>query len=869
MKRIQLLLSCLLFACLYTGQVHAQCSPTLWTATTTSTNQCCGGTICNNTVANPAQWIANGVARVPGNLACNTSYYWTNFAMNGNLCITNNFAYEIRLRNSPTNGGIDAYDVTIQLTGSGISTGCTLIGGNGVNGPVWAQQFTSAWAGANTVTNNAALVLNLSNFNTIRLSYQNNVLQYSLNGTPFFQLPYTGNICNIQGIRISFKGSGEIDWMRVQDNTNTEVWREDFNAPCFNPFPACATPTISGSFTAPTCANNSLQLFASSNQLMSYSWTGPNGFTSNQQNPVISNPTAAANGNYTVTGLVNNCGTPVSTSVNVSFQPLALPVSNLPDTSLCKGDSIRLQAGGGSSYSWSPNYNISALNVPNPVVWPDQTTDYVVTISNGACSTLDTIRVTVNDCHCEDSCNWSLTGNTNVKGRNFIGSINPADFKIRTANIQRMVVSAAGNVGIGTAAPGSRFELNSGTAGLSGMRFTQPISLSAPNGQSLSVDGSGNVILVPAGSGGSGWNLDGNSVNDDCGAEFIGTNNNADFRFHAGGLHRMRLLQQGSLSLEPVCGANQAQENTNLLVGNANQVGKGTYNTLNGEAQVIDAGWNNLLTGYDNRLNDEGPNRNNLIAGVRNRMSRGNASVILGEGLVNTEQHTLHFGASGERPLVNSIPNTLMIGWNRLHTGLLNEEGVAIKTATTEDPQQANDDMATARLDVQASPYKSEVTGDSRPSGVRFRELPNGKGYVLVIDEKGYVYRTEQSALQKSENTEISALKAQVAQLQAQVNALLEARNFSPATDAEQGSALEVVPTPFDSKVSVVYALPKLTPGTVLKITDAEGRLIKVLPVSQSKGTIEVGQLSTSSSLVVFTLESGNKVLLSRRSVKL
>jgi hypothetical protein len=54
---------------------------------------------------------------------------------------------------------------------------------------------------------------------------------------------------------------------------------------------------------------------------------------------------------------------------------------------------------------------------------------------------------------CQDSCNWSLNGNTGVRFRNFIGSINSADFKIRTSNVERMTVEANGNVGIGTANP--------------------------------------------------------------------------------------------------------------------------------------------------------------------------------------------------------------------------------------------------------------------------------------------------------------------------------------------------------------------------------------------------------------------------------
>lgn len=57
------------------------------------------------------------------------------------------------------------------------------------------------------------------------------------------------------------------------------------------------------------------------------------------------------------------------------------------------------------------------------------------------------------------------------------------------------------NVGIGITAPTARLEVNSTTVGLSGLKFTQLTSASGTataNNKSLSVDASGNVILVPA-----------------------------------------------------------------------------------------------------------------------------------------------------------------------------------------------------------------------------------------------------------------------------------------------------------------------------------------------------------------------------------
>lgn len=72
--------------------------------------------------------------------------------------------------------------------------------------------------------------------------------------------------------------------------------------------------------------------------------------------------------------------------------------SPLKDKEICKGDKVQLTATGGRNYSWTPSYNISGINIPNPVVSPDTTTTYIVTFQD-VCGAMykDSAKITVTE----------------------------------------------------------------------------------------------------------------------------------------------------------------------------------------------------------------------------------------------------------------------------------------------------------------------------------------------------------------------------------------------------------------------------------------------------------------------------------------
>lgn len=111
-------------------------------------------------------------------------------------------------------------------------------------------------------------------------------------------------------------------------------------------------------------------------------------------------------------------------------------------------------------------------------------------------------------------------GNTaNIAFKTYAGNDNPnalisvVDAGLYAANItfsnkipgadgnalsERMRISSTGNVGIGTATPGAKLEITSGTANTSGLKFTNMTSASPVTASSatLGVDASGNVVVA-------------------------------------------------------------------------------------------------------------------------------------------------------------------------------------------------------------------------------------------------------------------------------------------------------------------------------------------------------------------------------------
>ncbi len=115
--------------------------------------------------------------------------------------------------------------------------------------------------------------------------------------------------------------------------------------------------------------------------------------TSNLQNPTH---VFAASGNYDVQLIVGNskgCRGTIMHTIMIIDQP-SLSVNN--DTLICDLDTLQLNAIGTGSFLWSPNYMISNVNISNPLVSPDITTTYIVTLTDpSGCVGKDSVKIRV------------------------------------------------------------------------------------------------------------------------------------------------------------------------------------------------------------------------------------------------------------------------------------------------------------------------------------------------------------------------------------------------------------------------------------------------------------------------------------------
>lgn len=174
------------------------------------------------------------------------------------------------------------------------------------------------------------------------------------------------------------------------------------------------------------CEGDSIQLFADSISGATYEWTGPSGFQSTDQNPLIPNAAANNEGIYTVVVEVDNCTSIPTETDPIEVYPLPIIAGTTTDE-ICQNE-----AAFPLSYFNPVGGNYSGNGVDNDSLFP-QLTDiggsyiqYIFEDENG-CSAQDSLLLTIHPIYFDtitvsscDNYTWNSTGETYTASGEYI-----------------------------------------------------------------------------------------------------------------------------------------------------------------------------------------------------------------------------------------------------------------------------------------------------------------------------------------------------------------------------------------------------------------------------------------------------------------
>ncbi len=215
-----------------------------------------------------------------------------------------------------------------------------------------------------------------------------------INEKPILELGANKSFCSGKNYLID-AGSGFQSYLWSDASTNetlTVNTAGDYSLTVTNEYGCSATdfitveenpnPTPQASSNSAICDGENLNL-TSVNTYSQYSWTGPNTFSSSEQNPNILNATINNTGTYSLTVTDNNnCTGTTTTNVTINSKPNPIVGSNSP---LCFGNTLNLTCNiNNAEYNWSG---------PNTFSSSDQNPSILNTTINNA----GTYSVTVTD----------------------------------------------------------------------------------------------------------------------------------------------------------------------------------------------------------------------------------------------------------------------------------------------------------------------------------------------------------------------------------------------------------------------------------------------------------------------------------------
>lgn len=326
----------------------------------------------------------------------------------------------------------------ITITNGTICSGNTsTLTANGAPTYTWAPPATlNTISGPNVIANPIATTIYSVSFTNTAGCVGTQTTQVTVNPTPTItSVSNTGPVC--QGSPVSLSVTTSVA------GTTSYSWfgPNGFNSNAATPLIASPVPNNTGTYsvtvvntftnggvcistsnsnlvivpitqvsvisTYTQCQGTNINLNAFVNGATSYTWNGPNSYTSGLSNPTLLNSTPAISGNYTVTAyFASNQTTLVCTSTavsNVSIVPTN-PVSISPAQNVCQGSNniiLTASASANTTYNWfgPNNFNMQQQTIPFNNIQPFVSGNYVVnavwSIGTVSCTTSNTTNLSV------------------------------------------------------------------------------------------------------------------------------------------------------------------------------------------------------------------------------------------------------------------------------------------------------------------------------------------------------------------------------------------------------------------------------------------------------------------------------------------
>jgi hypothetical protein len=183
------------------------------------------GGITSHTTVGDSTFISNGIGKLANSPY---GYYFTGIRLNIPGCRNlsgDSIRFDARVRNPIAEGAIEQLDVALSIIGEQDSAWVNYIGRSA------QQQFTQLGLGSGYNSNMPELIQLFQDWTEVSLEVKNNVLSTYKNGTLIksFTIPSGKKLGKIKQIRLHFKGTGSVDWVKLYDNAGTLKLKEEFN----------------------------------------------------------------------------------------------------------------------------------------------------------------------------------------------------------------------------------------------------------------------------------------------------------------------------------------------------------------------------------------------------------------------------------------------------------------------------------------------------------------------------------------------------------------------------------------------------------------------------------------------------------------